>query len=190
MLPVYIEAFTLTPPEILHRRLFPFSIGHAFLLEAAGSGYSLDGQGGDIGELAIAVEVCTRNFRDGLAFLTTGAAINADEWAATCAGLDFAAEAARFRNYQGACLTIPKRWEKGKRGACRVPWQLQLVAGLAGEAALDRATVARLMDSPLSESFVLLTARQAWNGDESIFSEEDQRGLEILTELEKANGTS
>lgn len=179
MLDVYVQAFTVTQPTVLRRRLRPFSLGHAYLLEAGGNGYAVGGNGGSIDDLSLAVHVCTLGFRDGLRFIQTGEGLDAAAWADECAGLDLTEEARKFADYQSAALSMPERWRSSSE-SCRIPWQLQVLAGLIGEGSYDPTLVDRIMDQPLGESLILLTARQAWNGDKSIVSEDEKLAMAEL----------
>jgi hypothetical protein len=180
MLAQYVQAFTGSPPEILHRRLIPFSVGHAYLLEAAGNGFAPTANGGSIDDLVVAVQVCTRSFRDAVRFLQGVEFFDADAWAKECADCSLEFEAEKFRAYTDAALTIPPRWKKKEQGQCRAPWPLQILAGLAGEAAMTRATVDDLMNTPLAEAFALLAARQSWQGDDSLMTEEEIDAIAML----------
>lgn len=187
MLDCYASSFTIAPPVILGRRLLPFSIGHSYLLEAAGNGYALDGDGGDVGSLAVAVLVCSSGFKDGLKILQGFTPIEND-WIESCAGLDLAEEARRFREYTTAALTAPKRWQRDGGQPVKCPWQLAMLASMLGDGVATPANVEAIFDMPLSWAFSINAARQAWQGDQSLWTEDDEKGIEILKELENVNG--
>jgi hypothetical protein len=179
MLPAYKAAFEQTPPTVLRRGLLPFTLGHAFLLDAGENSFAVDSEKPPVLEdLFPAVTLCTMGFREGIRFLL-GTAEDAG-WGASCAGLDMVAEATAFRAYVRASLTIPKRKQTGPGSKCRAPWQLQLAAGLCDGGPLTTAAFNAAMDTPLSEAFIMLAARQAFQGDESLIGEDESNILEFV----------
>lgn len=181
MLDAYKLAFSQTPPTVLRRGLLPFTLGHAYLLDAGENSFAIDSKKPvELFDLFPAVHLCSIGFREGVQFLA--GTVDASEWAEACKadGLDLAQEAVNFRDYINASLTIPKRKTSGQPSKCRAPWQLQLAAGLCdgGPLTMDAWTAA--MDTPLSEAFVMLAARQAFQGDESLIGEDDASVLDFV----------
>lgn len=179
MLEAYRLAFSQTPPTVLRRGLLPFTLGHAYLLDAGENSFAIDSdKPPQLLDLFPAVYLCTIGFRDGIRFLA--GTVDATEWAEACKELDMAQEAATFRAYVRESLTIPKRKTSGKPSKCRAPWQLQLAAGLCDGGPLTRDAWTAAMDTPLSEAFVMLAARQAFQGDESLIGEEEAGILDFV----------
>lgn len=179
MLEAYKQAFEQTPTTVLRRGLLPFTLGHAFLLDAGENSFAVDSEKPPaLEDLFPAVHLCTLGFRDGIRFLA--GEVDASEWAEACKDLDMVAEASTFRAYVRASLTIPKRKQSGPGGKCRAPWQLQLAAGLCDGGPLTTANFNAAMDTPLSEAFIMLAARQAFQGDESLIGEEESNILEFV----------
>jgi hypothetical protein len=157
----------------------PFTLGHSYLLDAGENSFAIDSAKPlQLEDLFPAVHLCTLGFRDGIRFLS--GTVDATEWAEACKGLDMAQEAATFRAYVDSSLTIPKRKTSGKPSKCRAPWQLQLAAGLCDGGPLTRDAWTSAMDTPLSEAFVMLAARQAFQGDESLVGEEEAERIAAM----------
>ena len=172
MLDAYRLAFSQTPPTVLRRGLLPFTLGHAYLLEAGENSFAIDSDKPlRLDDLFPAVHLCTLGFRDGIRFLA--GTVDATEWADACRDLDMAQEAATFRDYIHGSLTVPKRKTSGKPSKCRATWTLQLAAGLCEGGPLTQDAWTAAMDTPLSEAFVMLAARQAFQGDDSLVGEEE-----------------
>lgn len=179
MLSVYKAAFEQMPPTVLRRGLLPFTLGHAFLLDAGENSFALDsGKPPELNDLYPAVHLCTLDFRAGIRFLA--GTVDASEWAESCKELDLVQEAVTFRNYMAGSLTIPKRKQAGPSHKCRVPWQLQIAAGLCDGGPLSVAAFDTAMNTPLSEAFIFLAARQAFQGDETLIGEEESKILDFV----------
>lgn len=192
MLPAFANAFLVRPPSVLGVRLLPFSLGHAYILDATESPFAMHGEKPvGLSDLCMAVQVCSRPFRDALEFCMTGAGVDAEVWATECAGANLADETATFCRYLGSYHTLPKRWSKQGDKPARAPWMLQLAAAVMGDGALCGQAMEDALNMPLSEALILTAARAAYQGDESIMSETEAQAVEQLKAMQESdNGAS
>ena len=189
MLPVYAAAFLPpSPPTILGVRLRPFSLGHAFILDAAGNGYApgVDGDG-SVGELLVALRVCSLDWTAAREFCREGMDPEAVKaWADACNAESLTSAAGALRSHVVGSLTIPKRWKKdGAESKARVPWPLQCLAALLDGGPMTPANVEAAWNTHVGEAFCLIAGRGAYQGDDSIMSEEDEKAREILLSLKR-----
>lgn len=191
MLEAFANAFLVAPPTVLGVRLRPFSIGHAYILEATESPFFRIGdKPPELWEFCVAVQVCSRTFRDALDFCLTGAGVDRDKWAESCAGYDMAEEALKLARYMASYHTSPEKWKTHGDKPPRAPWMIQLAAAVVGHGPLCGQTLDDALNMPLSEALVLSAARSAYMGDESLITEEEKKSVELLKQLEAANVTS
>ena len=194
MLPVYAAAFLPpAPPTILGVRLRLFSLGHAFILEAASNGYAPGVEGdGSVGELLIALRVCSLDWTGAREFCRAGMEPEAvKEWADDCNAESLTTASTALRAHVVASLQIPRRWKKeGAEGKARVPWPLQCLSALLDGGPMTPANVEAAWNTPVGEAFCLIAGRGAYQGDDSIMSEEDEKAREYLLALKQgeANG--
>jgi len=183
MLDEFAKAFTAQPVTVLGVRLRPFSFGHAYILEAGKNPIVASGAPVSLEDFCVAVQICSRTFREGIAFVSGGQIDGAENWAKEIAGMNLADELARFTAYVRDYHTAPRRWKTGKESVTRAPWMLQHVAGLLGDAPMIGQALDDAMNTPICEGVAMNAARNAWHGDESLVSEDEVSGMEMLKRL-------
>jgi len=191
MLPHYVQAFYSSPPTVLNRQLRRYSLGHDFLLDAAGNPLVCGGIP-TIDDLTLAVHLCGLTFSEALEFSRNPNAEGLQDWARACAGLDFKAEIAKFWDYLADGRTVPPRKISADSKPHKCPWQLVVAAALCGNECMTPERMANVMDTPVSEALVWLAARRESMGDDSLASEEEWQIVQMGKQLakESANVTS
>jgi hypothetical protein len=105
---------TLAPPEVLGRRLAPFTLGHAHLLEICRSPFVAGGAQVDASDLVLAVWICSfKTYADAkraaLAALAGRVPRNVRKWGKRVgAAFDAKAESEKLAKYLGDCTRPPR----------------------------------------------------------------------------------
>ncbi len=173
MLDCYKNAWLVEPPEVLKRQLLPFSIGHAYLLEAFDSPLMTGGVPG-MDDLVFGVWVCARPFGRGVEELRDVDRVLKEcmKWGRKCRGHDLSDELTVFTGYMRAYFDCPERWQKGNtQTQPRVQWQFALVWALSG-GRLDVGTHTDLWDLPVGLALSYNAARITAGGDDSVVGED------------------
>ena len=140
----FLRSLFVQPPEVLGRRLRPFSAYHAAALMLLDSPFMRGGKQ-DItpDDLVLAVFVCSCGFRDGPSKLFPAPAV--EELASWGHQFDFNAGLATFRQYLDDYLYLPSVWQpegEGKESGVPAPFHavatvLQHMNGLSEAEAWD-----------------------------------------------------
>lgn len=174
-------------PTVLGKRLCPFSLGHAHVLEAVGSPF-LRGSNPTAGDLVLAVLICSRvAFGPDRFTVKMGAELVAEceAWGKEQASANFAEEMDKFRKYVQAHTNAPKRWDKGSGGALRIPWTLALFWRVSGGKVCE-SMERHLWNMPLPFVIAYSAAAAAFAGDDSYVSDEEIEAAAKLRAMEAA----
>lgn len=186
----YAATVLAETPVVLGKRLVPFSLGHAHILEAIGSPIM---QGGDVSlsDLVIAVVICHRPaFGPDRFTIVLGDKLEREckRWGRQQASANFADELDAFRDYIRSHTNAPRRWNKGE-SAMRIPWTLALFHSITS-GRINEASERFAWNMPLPFAIAYNAAKMAAAGDDSLVSDEEINAAEKLRELEKQNGAS
>lgn len=192
MLDSYVQAFFPPPAVVLNRPLRAFSLGHSFILDALQNPFETGGKH-TAADLAQFVWVCSRPFAEAVNALSNA---DGDQWPdvqqwgeEAGATLDFAEESAKAIAYQSNALSVPPRWSDpgaGKSSGPKVPWQLAVFQTIRGESAITPEVERAIWDMPIGRAISYAAAASWASGlDNSLMSEEEQRGLTILRKIEE-----
>ena len=173
MYPCHQAMWLIKPGTVLRKRLRDFSLGHAYLLEALESPFMVGGKVG-LGDLAVAVLVCSKTFAKAREFLMLPPPLlikKAERWGWWCRlmGVKLDHEMAEFKNYILAYTETPEAFEaKGKKGrdsavpmAVRIAWQL-----------MDRMSEDDAWNCPMSRALTYYTSQAEYNGQEFLTERE------------------
>lgn len=186
----YAATVLAETPTILGKRLAPFSLGHAHILEAVNSPF-LCGGAFELSDLVMAVTICHKR-----AFGPDRFALQLDEklereckrWGKQQANANFAEEVERFRHYVRAHTNAPQRWNKGE-SVMRIPWTLALFHSITG-GIINEASELFAWNMPLPFAIAYNAAKMAATGDDSLKSDEEINAAAKLRQMEKENGAS
>ena len=187
MLPHYAQAFYQSPPVVFNRQLRRYSLGHDFLLDAAGNPLVCGGIP-SIDDLTLAVHVCGLGFREALDFARNPKTEEFQAWAHSCVKLDFKAEIAKFWDYLSDGRTVPPRKVSTDSKPHKCPWQLVVAAAICGSESMTPGRMSEIMDMPLSEALVWNAARRESLGDDTLASEEEWQIVQMGKQLAKGKG--
>lgn len=196
---VFLQAAMATPPTVLGVRLRPLSIGHAYLLRAIGSPFTVGGSV-DRTDLAAAVLICSRGWHAGRALLmgehggletaayrlgesvqTQTADMPEDEREAW-----FRAELDRFDDYLELYREIPEHYTTGNEKSYRGPWEWHAVRMLCQNGLARSKTQA--WNTPLNEAMCWRAVVVEHQGDDSIQTQRDRELTAMrAADLLKAN---
>ena len=103
MYPCHQAMWLIKPGKVLRKRLRDFSLGHAYLLEALESPFMVGGKVG-LGDLAVAVLVCSKTFAKAREFLMLpppSIVKHAERWGFWCRllGVKLDREMEQFKEY-------------------------------------------------------------------------------------------
>lgn len=177
------------PPTVLGRRLVPFSLGHAHILEAVGSPFLGNG-GASLSDLIVAALICSRPAFSMERFtITLGPELEKEctAWGKKQRNADFDGDARKFAEYVSAHTHAPRRWGAGG-STLRIPWTLALywrVSGGVVSAEMER----HVWNMPVPFAVAYASAASATAGDDSLMSDDELEAARKLKAME-ANGTS
>lgn len=186
----YAATVLAETPTILGKRLAPFSLGHAHILEAINSPFMGNGLA-ELSDLVLAVTICHKR-----AFGPDRFALQLDEklereckrWGKQQANANFAEEVQRFRHYIRAHTNAPQRWNKGE-SVMRIPWTLALFHSITN-GIINEASELFAWNMPLPFAIAYNAAKMAATGDDSLKSDEEINAAAKLRQMEKENGAS
>lgn len=186
----YAATVLAETPTILGKRLAPFSLGHAHILEAVNSPF-MGNESVELSDLVLAVTICHKR-----AFGPDRLALQLDEklereckrWGKQQANANFSEEVQRFRHYVRAHTNAPQRWNKGE-SVMRIPWTLALFHSITG-GHITEASEAFAWNMPLPFAIAYNAAKMAATGDDSLKSDEEINAAAKLRQMEKENGAS
>lgn len=184
----YAATVLAEPLVVIGKRLEPFSVGHAHILEAIGSPF-MTGEKVEFTDFVLAVWVCSRiAFSESRFLLPTTEAAEKEcrKWGIEFGGCDFVSELAKFNDYLASHSLSPKRWKKGAESALRVPWTLAVFWRICG-GRLNSASESFAWNLPLPFAISYNAAALAMSGDDSLMSEEEATAIQTMKDQ---NGAS
>lgn len=180
-------------PMVLGRRLLPFSLWHAFALEAFDSPYA-NGTAPNHADVVLAAWICSRGFEDAQDCLRT----KREEMLAECKAWGAAVGIDDVRNAASAIAQYiadhvkspPKIQTAGSE--LSIPWPLAYFWKLSN-GKLDRETVVQTWDMPVPWAVAYVSASAIAAGDDTFMTEEVAAALEaarlaMKKEQESGNG--
>lgn len=180
---MFHEAYTLAtlaePPELLGRKLLPFTLGHADLLQVFESPFLV---GGDWShkETIFALWICTRSRADALAQLRSGDCTREMRvWGGEVVGYDVAEVSRALDAYISEFMAAPPRWDAKKKDPVRAPWPRQMMAALRLH---FKCSADEAWNTPCHEAFCQIASVGALHGDESLMDERAIALQRIATE--------
>jgi hypothetical protein len=188
MIESYVQAFFDRPPVVLKRQLRAYSLGHDFILDAAGNPYASGVGPFGVDDFLLAVHVCTLTFAEAVEFYRNPTTLDAAKWAEECGAVDWAEEARAFMEYLKAGRSVPPRKVSQDAKPHKAPWQLCVAAAVCGQEAMTPERMGRIMDMPVREAILWNAVRRETLGDDSLLSEEEHAIIQMGKAI--ANGTS
>ena len=180
MFPCHQAMWLIRPGRVLRKNLRDFSLGHAYLLEALESPFMVGGRVG-LGDLAVAVLVCSQTFSKAREFLMLPPPLlikKANHWGWWCRLLrtDMDAEMEKFKDYMNAYTETPDAYEDDKKKgnestiptSARIAWTL-----------MERMTEQEAWNCPMSRALAYYTTQAEYNGQQ-FFTENQERRLKVL----------
>lgn len=172
-------------PLVLNKRLRPFSLWHAHVLEAFDSPL-MDGGPADVQDVIFAAWVCSRTHAESSDWLRNRRADIADDckaWGATVTPESVTAAGETIREYiRNHTRTVYRHGHKAEESAAQ--WTLVYLAFICG-GRLDGETVARAWDTPINLAYALSVTAQISAGDETFFTESMEAGLQAARQAVK-----
>lgn len=193
MLPFYKNSLLGTPPRVLGRRLQPFSLIHAQVLEAIESPLITPGGTPSLRDLCLAVWVCQQRFPRVLENIKKPRLVRAWFWGLfsglMMVGRWKTGQLLRFNEYLDFYSQAPERWQKAGKaaGTPRVPWPLAVHNRLT-KGRYDAQAVADAWNTPVNEAMQYVAAQTDAAGDDSLVSEEEKR--QALANAERAENAA
>ena len=174
---VFKNALYHREPTVLQRRLLPLSLAHVYSLMVIDSPYVTGGEK-TLLDLAIAVMICSRTWKQGQAFFESDDILDqCAKWGRKCRRLDFNTEQSNFVLYLDEYTQFPDRYSTVKPEAqkpCKHPWPLLIAKRLIGPSC-NPETEARVWDMPLPLALSYWSAEAEIQGDESLATEADKQ---------------
>jgi hypothetical protein len=180
MYPCHQAMWLIRPGKVLRKKLQDFTLGHAFLLEALESPFMVGGQVG-LGDLAVAVLVCSKTFAKAREFLMLPPPLLIKKaqrlgWLCRLRGVKLDHEMSEFREYMSAYVDTPEPWKKkgqSSNDSC-LPLSVRIVWCL-----MERMSEEEAWNCPMSRAFGYYTANAEHNGQE-FMSEKEAVKLEVI----------
>jgi hypothetical protein len=186
---VWATAALYEPPEVLGKTLRGFSPFHALMLEAVQSPFMV---GGDksFDDLVIAVHICSHGWVDRFAIRSDMSAVAA--WGKSVTADSIAAARRDFNLYLAESWKMPSFWQSGENAAMRANWIYHLAAFAMRRLHM---TEAEAWDCPIARLVCYRACVGETEGDKSLMTDDDIKGIEVLkadeaAAKEKANGAS
>jgi len=172
----------LEPPKIFGRKLKPFSLGHAYILDVYESAYVGASMESSAKELIFALWVCGHTYSDAMVRLRSGRF----KWEMFCYGRRFREKyfneaSVILSDYIDSYTTTPERWKKqnGSGSTLRVPWQMATVWRLCG-GRLSPDTVEWAWNLPVCDAMAFCAVAAASEGDKDLISEDEYEAVRML----------
>lgn len=185
---VWAQAALYEPPEALGKTLRGFSPFHALMLEAVQSPFMVVGDTPDFDDLVLGVHVCSHSWAD--RFLIRSDIPSVIEWGKTLTADDISTGRRNFDAYLKASWETPQFWQDTEAGTLRANWIYHLVTFAMRRLNM---TEAEAWDCPIARLVCYRACVGETEGDKSLMTEEDIKGIEALKDdeaKEKANGAS
>jgi len=170
----------IRPGKVLRKKLRDFSLGHAYLLEALESPFMVGGKVG-LGDLAVAVLICSKSFQDARRFLMLPPPLLVKKaerfgWRCRLFGVKLDDEMEGFKEYITAYTETPdaftKEGEKVRGSSVplsvRIAWQL-----------MDRMTEEEAWNCPMSRALTYFTSEAECKGQDFVL-EKDAVRLKVI----------
>jgi len=180
MFPCHQAMWLISPGRVLRKNLRDFSLGHAYLLEALESPFMVGGKVG-LGDLAVAVLLCSKSFQDARKYLMLPPPLmmkQANRWGWWCRlwGLDFKDEEEKFKDYMRAYTEMPDPFidESESVAGSAVPMSIRVAWML-----MERMSEEDAWNCPMSRGLAYFTSNAEHNGQQ-FFTEDQERKLKVI----------
>ncbi len=178
MIWAYQSTLLLQPPVLLGRRLCPFTLGHARLLQTYDSPFMGDGPV-TMDELLFAVWVCSQpDFeKAAAALLDRSFERQVKAWGKKAGPIDRGAAVLALQTYIRAYMARPPRWEDDKPAKPRAPWPWLYANALRH---YFHVTEAEAWNTPVNKSICDFACMGALLGDDSLLTESEAELASLL----------
>jgi hypothetical protein len=168
MADAFFQALCCQPATVFGRKLRPFSLSHAFLLDGLKNGW-LSKSSGSRSELLHAVWICGQDHKRNLSGLLNPPFFRLFLFFLWARRYDYAAETEKFLQYLCDYMEIPKHWESSEHSgkSFRAPWQYHFAVTVSANCGL---AVTEAWDMPVALARCYYDVWAEKQGDDSLVS--------------------